>query len=274
MPNLRIVSSNAARRSTLTASTTAGLMAVANLLTAKKSDVWRATGTTATITVNLAVAEAISTGHLPHCNLSPTATWRWRRYSGLNGTGTLLDDTGHVLACPAPARTPEGWTPAQAASAYAYGGGAHARIWFAEKLALSYVIDIIDTNNLQGYIEAATLVVGAYWSPTYNASAAPMTPEDTTETYDNAAGDEEADAGTIRRRVSVDLSLMPEADRAKFVSILMNSRAHPILISVFPEHPDFPLERDNAVLGRRTDDSEVSIAFAGAYGSKVTVREI
>jgi hypothetical protein len=274
MPNLRIVSDNAARRSTLTASTTAGLMAVANLLTDKKSDVWRATATSATITGNLAVAEILSTGHLAHCNLSPTTTWSWRLYSGANGTGTLLLNTGSVLACPAPARKPAGWTAAQAASAYAYGGGAHARIWFEPTSAMSYVIDIVDTNNLQGYIEAATLVVGAYWSPTYNATAASMTAEDTTQTYDNAAGDEMADAGTIRRRVPIDLSFMPEVDRAKFVGILMNSRAYPILLSVFPESPDLALERDHAVYGRRTEDSEVAIQFAAAYGSKVTVREI
>lgn len=271
--SLRIVSDNAADRATLTASTTAGLLAVANLYSDKKSQVHRATATSVTYTLTWTVAETISFFGLPYCNLGPADTLRVRVYAA-NGT-TVLYDSGVRLACAAPARRPRGWwTAAQAASAYAYGGGNSAWHWFAPVGAFKLVADIVSANNPQGYVEAAARIIAAqYWETTYGVSAAPLTVQDTTEIYDNAAGDQMADAGTVRREVSVDLSLMPEADRAACVNLLMDSRAYPILISVFAG-ADPALERDYMVYGRRPEDSDVSIQFAGAYGSKVTVREI
>jgi hypothetical protein len=180
-----------------------------------------------------------------------------------------------VLACPAPAVTLRGWTAAQAASAYAYGGGAYARMWLpAAQQAYGMTIDIVDTNNLQGYVEAARLVAGPYWSPTYNASDASMTVVDTTELYRTDAGDQGANAGYTYRRVPINLSAMPAADRAALVSILRNSRAYPILLSVFPGSSDLALERDNMVYGRRSKDSDVAIQYAAAYSTTIEIEEI
>lgn len=273
MPNLRIISDNAADRATLTASTPAGLLVAANLLSDKKSQVYRSTTTSATFTLTWTAAETISVVCFPFCNLSPTATMRVRAYAS-DGT-TVVYDTGTNLACAAPARRRRGWTAAQAASAYAYGGGNCAWRWFAPISAFKLVIDIIDTSNLQAAVEAAARIIAAsYWAPTYNATAAPWKPVDSTELYRNAAGDQMADAGTVRRELSIDFSLMPPADRTKLANILLDSRAYPILISVFPECGDAELERDNMIYGRRPEDSEIAIQFATAYGSKIAVEEI
>jgi len=421
MSNMRIVYDNAADRATVTASSTAGALVVANLLTDRKSDVWRATGPAASIYAAWPAAETIQAVALPFCNLSPTATMRvrvtneppatnvltapndftnaawtktnlsvaagvagpdgansgttltataangeikqtrtvaaganassifvrrragsgavsirnaantawipltglsttWTRYandSGATGTSALVDvliatsgdavdvafaqleagavssycpgtrplgyidtwqsyayDSGAQLACPAPALRPRGWTAAQAASAYAYGGGAYARAWLPAALqAYGLAVDIVDVNNLQGYIEAAQLVAGPYWAPTYNASKASMTPVDTTELYRTGAGNQGAQAGYIYRRVPVDLSLMPPADRMAFVNILRNSRAYPLLVSVFPEVPDLALERDHMVYGRRSKDSDIAIEYATTYSTTIEIEE-
>lgn len=184
-------------------------------------------------------------------------------------------DSGWVLACPAPAVELEGFTPAQAASAYAYGGGAYARHWLPQQLdATGLAVDIADPDNLQGYIEAACMVAGPVWSPRYNASATSVSVIDRTELSRSAAGDQLAEPGTISRKVPVDLRAMPEADRAKFLELVRNSRAHPILMSVFPEHPDLALERDFMVYGRRTKDSDIAYQFAGAYSTTLEIEEI
>jgi hypothetical protein len=183
-------------------------------------------------------------------------------------------DSGTVLACPAPAIKLRGWTAAQAASAYAYGGGACARHWFPQMKAVGMRVDISDPDNLQGYLEAACLVAGPVWSPQYNASEASLTLVDTTEIYRTAAGSQGADAGFIYRRLPIDLSLMPPADRAAFVNIVRNSRAYPILVSVFPDWADLALERDNTVYGRRTKDSDVAIQYAQAYSTTIEIEEI
>ena len=183
-------------------------------------------------------------------------------------------DSGAVLCCPAPAVKLRGWTAARAASAYAYGGGAYAVAWFPQMLAVGMAIDIADPGNLQGYLEAACLVVGPYWSPQYTATDATMTPVDTTELYRKASGAQGAEQGFTYRRLSVDLSVMPPADRATFAGIVRNSRAYPVLIAVRPGSADAAHERDDMVYGRRTKDSDITIQYSATYGSTVEIEEI
>ena len=274
MTSMRVLSRNVVKRASLVASTTAGALAVGNLQSNDKSKVWRSVGTSTTITGTLPAAEAIACMHLTHCNLTPAATWRIRLYSGLAGTGLLLD-TGNVMACPAPARELEDWTPAQAASAYSNGGGAHAFAYFASTMARSFTIDIIDTANLQGYIEAAAaLVAGAYWEPVYSATGASAAPVDSTVLYRNAAGGQMADAGNIHRRLPIELGYMESADRTKFENIIMNSRASPILVDLVPGSGDLSLRRSGMIYGRRPIDSDIAFKFAFAYSSSVEVEEI
>ena len=274
MISMRVLNRNVVKRAVLVASTTAGALAIDNLQTNDKSKVWRATSASATITGTLPVAEAIACMHMTHCNLSPTATWRIRLYSGVVGTGLLLD-TGTVYACPAPARELEDWTPAQAASAYSNGGGAHAFAYFASTMGRSFVIDIIDTANLQGYIEAAAaLVAGAYWEPLHSATDATMRPVDGTVLYRTAAGTQLADAGNIHRVLPIELGYMVADDRTKFVNMLMSSRASPILVDLVPGSADLALRRDNMIYGRRPKDSDVGFKHAIAYGSSIEVEEI
>lgn len=183
-------------------------------------------------------------------------------------------DSGWIAACPAPALRPRGFTAAQAASAYAYGGGACARHWFNQVNASTLIVDIADPDNLQGYVEAACLVAGPVWSPKYNASGTSGSIVDRTQISRSAAGDPLPDPGTISRKVPVDLRKMSPADRAKFLEVVRNSRAYPILLSVFPEHVDLALERDHMLYGHRTKDSDVAYQFSAVYSTTIEIEEI
>jgi hypothetical protein len=273
MANLRIISDNAADRATLTASTTSGLLVAANLLSDKKSSVWRATGTSAILTGAYTNSESAAGLAIPFCNLSPTATIRVRLYSDTAGTALVLD-TGTVLACPAPAIVLRGWTAAQSASAYAYGGGATARIWFALTSFKKFVVDVVDANNLQGYIEAARLVCGPYWEPTYNTKSLSETYVDGATHYRTDAGDLLTDAGTIHKKVPIEFEFLPASDRALLADILRASRAYPIFLSVFPGNADLLLERAHTVYGKRMSDSELAVQMAITYGTKIEVESI
>jgi hypothetical protein len=275
MPNLRIVSDNALERAaTLTASSTAGTLVAVNLVNWKKSSIHRATATSVAYTATWAAAEPISCVALPFCNLSPTATIRVRAYAA-NGT-TVLYDSGAagVLACPWPALRPHGFTAAQAASAYAYGGGTYARHWFAQVGAFKLVVDIVDTNNLQGYVEVACMVVGTYWSPKYNASAAPVTLLDSSENFETAGGDTVGEPGFIRREISVDLSYFEADDRTTLMNMARNSSVYPLLLSAFPLDADSSRERDYMIYATRSKSTAIAMRAAAAYTTSITFREV
>jgi len=274
MNNMRVVYDNALERAQLSASSEASpQMAAAKLRIDDKDTLWRAAGKTAALTLTWPAAEVLSCCALAFCNFSPTATIRVRGYSDAAGTAQVLD-TGVQPACPAPAVRLRGWAAAQAASAYAYGGGALARIWFPEVAVQRIVVDVADPGSLQGYLEAACLIVGRYFSARYNASDASMTSVDTTELYRKASGAQGADPGFTYRRLSIDLSRVSPADRGSVVSLLRNSRGCPVLISVFPGSQDFELERDNMIYGRRTKDSDISTQYGLNYSTTLEIEEI
>lgn len=78
MPNLRIIYDNAADRATLSAPNAVANLGAAYLKTNIKSQVCRSTGKTLTINAAWATPEQIGGVALPFCNLSATATMRFR----------------------------------------------------------------------------------------------------------------------------------------------------------------------------------------------------
>ena len=276
MPNLRIVSDNAIGRATLTASSTASAaLAASNLLLDIKSLVHRATGTSVTYTATWATAEPVACVALPFCNLSPTATIRVRGYSDTAGTTQILD-TGAVLACPAQAILLRGWTALASASAYAYGGGATARAWFTQTSVKCLVIDIVDTNNAAGYVEASRLVVGPYWSPVWNPEyGAPLTPVDMTKQFRGDAGDAVFAVGPRFSKLSLDLRTMPASDRTAMMTILRgNGISVPMFISLYPASNDLELERDHQIYGNLLSISPLSATAYNMYSAPIEIESI
>lgn len=278
MPNLRIVSDNAIdRASSLAASSAAGALVASNLQLEIKSRVWRATGTSATLTATWGAAEPVSCVALPFCNLSPAARIRVRGYSDTGG-GSLVLDTGAVPACPAPAVVLRGWGAllSTGANAYGYGGGAYARVWFEQTNVRRLVVDLADGGNAAGYIEASRLVAGAYWSPVYNAdSGAALTLQDQGSHYRTDAGDLMTDIGTRNRKLSLNLLCMPPADRAAFASILRgNGMANPLFFSLLPEEADTAMERDHQIYGKVSQMSAITLAQFGAYSGQLEIEEV
>ncbi len=275
MQSPRFVADIASDRASLVASSTSGARSVANLQTDTKYGVWRATGTTASITLTWSAPEVISCAVLAFCNLAPTDTMRVRGWSDAGGTNLVLD-TGAAAACPAPAVKLRGLTAAQAASAYAQGGGAYARCWFERVTVRKVVIDIDSAANLQGYIEAARLIVADYWTTSHHADrGASMTLQDTAAPYRTAAGDELVDAGFRFREVQMQLSMLPLDDRAALTDLLRScGRTFPLLVSMFPGSADLALERDHFIYGRLSEASAIALPSAGYCSAPIRINEI
>ena len=277
MPNLRIIYDNAADRAMLSASSTAGTMSADRLLTDIKADVWRSAGTSATLTATWTKPEIVAGVFLPFCNLSAQATIRARGYARA-GDQLPMFDTGAVEACPAPVLGLWGWgSQPLGSNAYAYGGGTYGRVWIAEPGAVQQlVIDVSDTGNKAGYIEAGRLVCGAYWEPADNADyGAPVRAVDTSKHYRTDAGDLVTDIGTRHRTQSIDLSALNPADRATLWDIMSgNGMARPVLFSLHPNHADARIEQTHQMYAKLADTAAVTTPYFQRYATTLNLEEI
>lgn len=251
MPNLIIMNKNVASLASLSAAPIAPGMSAAAMLNDTKSHVCRAVGTAIEIVLTWDVAERIGGVHFPWCNGSPSTTIEVLGYSDKAGASKVLD-TGVRLACPARSREllPP-WTPVSGASAYAWGGGAHAFAWFDNTSVKRLVIRLKDPGSLQGYLELSRVFVGESFTPDENASYDPTrTPVSTGTSFYTDAGDRRSVKGTKRWKLSIDLDTMTERDRSFICDMqVANDVDGPSIIDLYPGDPSAERSRDHRMYG-------------------------
>lgn len=275
MSNLRILYNNAADRSTITASSTAGGLVATNLLTERKTETWRATGTSATITLTWTSAEIVSMVALPFCNLTSGATFRVKGYTNVADASPIVD-SGVVYAC---AATPLGlWDWGNVplgVNAYTYGGAAYGVAYFTANAIKKLTIDIVDSTNPSGYIEASRCVCGAFWSPINNAEFDPKWVIIENAKHDrNDAGDLITDIGSKSKKIQFDLANMTPADRNTVTNILRgNGVARPVFLSLFPQDSDSSLEQTYQVYGKLSNQSSVGYPNWNLFNTTLEIEE-
>jgi hypothetical protein len=249
--NLKMLINNAADRASLSASPVAPGMSAAAMLNDTKSHVCRATGTEIEIVLTWDQTERIGGVHHPWCNGSPLTTIQVLGYADEAGATQLLD-TGERLACPARERVLRApWTPVSAASAYAYGGGAHAFTWFDNVDVKRLVIRLKDPGNRQGYLEVSRVYVGEQFSPDKNMSyGLGLTPTSTSTPFRTDAGDRRVVRGTKGSKLEIELGHMTERDRSYFWDMLVaNGLDEPAIIDLYPGDPSAERARDHRMYG-------------------------
>ena len=303
MANLRVVYQNIAdlTTATITASSTASAAtAVANLKKDIKSLVWRSSvSSTASIRANLVVtlpSNVVKSVILAFTNLSVVATIRVRGFTGgapiLSGTvdspsyslpGTTVFDSGTVLANPYQGTGFSNWNndsyyPATIATTTYTERKVYSRVWIPAGVACtSLLIEIIDTNNINRYVEASRLIIGDYWSPTYNTSfGLSITPKDTSETNRSEAGDLLTSNGIIYNVLNFDLKYMSPTDRVVFAKIIKIVGAQkPLFISLFPDNTeDWEKEQLFQIYGKLSQLYGITHPIFGNYSSQIEIEEI
>lgn len=276
MKNLRIIYDNAADRAVLTASSQAGALGPVNLQRGGRSSVLRSIGATLAITVTWPSPEIVGGVALPFCNLTPGATIRVRGYIEV-GQSVAAFDTGVMPACEYARLGMWDWGALPLGlNAYSYGGGTYARCWFQMRSIRKIVIDLDDPDNPAGYIEAARLVAGAYWSPEQNASyGAGVTPVDTSIQYRNGAGEQKVERGAMYRKLSLALDHMTPLDRAELWRIVRgNGLSRPLFISLYPDSDDVELEQTHQVYGRLANLAVITTPSFQAYATNIEIEEL
>jgi hypothetical protein len=273
--NLRIVYDNVVDSATLTTSTAASGLPVTNLQREQKGLVWRSTGTTATVTATWSSPQTLRAVVLPFCNLTSAATIRVQAYTNTGDT-TAVRDTGPQ---PAGAYTPgDIWGGASDSSvnSYSLGGGTYARIWFAQTVASKIEVTIADANNPDGYLEAARLVCGDYWAPTYNTNfGLSIGYVDSSTQTRTEAGNLLTSAGTLHRTLDFELQWLTAQDKTRMLSILRgNGLRKPMFVSIFPEDADKTKEQEYQIYGKLADLAKLTHPVYSVYTSAVSLQEV
>lgn len=269
MANLRTLYTNSANSAALTASSTAGSLSASNLLTDIKSQVWRATGTSASITATWTIAQTINCVALPFTNFTNSATMRVMGYTNA-ADATAVFDTGIIQCCNYSARE-----VIQGVSSFGFAGGIYASLFFSEASVKKIVVSIADSANPSGYIEASRLVTGAYWSPTINADyGAQVGWKDESQHVRNDAGDLLTDIKTRAKTLTLNFSNASVTDREALMAVMRNGIGSPLYISIFPDDTDKNLEQDYQIYGKLSQQSQIAIARYAAYSTALTIDEI
>ena len=278
--NLRVIYQNVADTSTITASTTAGVTAAVNLKKDAKSLIWRSTGTSATLTVAFGASRTIRGVILPFTNLTSTAT------INVTCTGGSTTSTGTILA--APYAQTDSWDSTYlpiGANSYAYGSGTYARVWFASaQTCTGITITLTDTSNTAGYIEASRLIIGDYWSPTFNTSFGLISaPKSLSTSNRTESGDLVTNRGIQYNTMSFDLAWLNPSDRTIFSKIIKSNGINKgLFISLFPNNGtsavdatiDYNKEQTYQIYGKLSSLSDISHPMYTMYTAKVDIEEI
>lgn len=274
MTNLRIVPTNTAKTAALSASSTAGILAITNTQLDSKSKVYRSVGTSATITATMA-SSLVSCVSMPICNLSSTATMRVRCYT-LSGDTTPVLDTGTLLCCEYTTIDKIDFSGVLSANAYAYGGGTYATLFFAEQTAQKVVIDIVDTANSAGYIEACFLVIGKYLSPTNNADyGASLSFTDTSKHKRSESGDLNTNRGAVYKSLKFTLKNIGPTDRKWLMEFFIrNGMSKPFFISIFPSSADTQEKQIYQIYGKQKKLGSFTRTYYSADKASIDIEEV
>jgi hypothetical protein len=279
--NLRVIYQNLTDLSTttVTASSTAGVTVTTNLQKDAKALIWRSTGNTATLTVNFNATKTIRGVVLAFTNLTAGAQIS---VTPTGGTGTT--PTGTILACPY-AQTDSwdsGYLPS-GANSYAYGAGTYARAWFGSPQTCTGVTITLSDTNLT-YIEASRLIIGDYWSPTYNTSFGLISaPKSLSTNSRTESGDLVTNRGIQYNTMNFDLAWLNPSDRQIFTKILKSNGINkPLLISLFPNNGsatvdttiDYDKEQTYQIYGKLSQLSDITHPMFTMYTAKVDIEEI
>lgn len=272
---MRIIYDNAIDRATLTASSTAGVLVASRMQGDEKAEVWRSTGTTATLTATWAAGERIGGLGGAFSNMSPGTTWRVRVYTLPGDTTAVFDQTFFV--CPGQPFTPDTFSQPLGVNSFAFGGSSTGAVWLPGiVVGRKLVIDITDTSNAAGYIEIGRMFAGRYFQPEETAErGAPLSVPSATQQTRSDSGSLRRDTGPSYRKLSVSLSWLSPTDREQLFNIARGAGlAYPLFMSLYPENADPLLEQAHEMWCCLVDTPQMAAPEYLRYATSLDFEEI
>lgn len=254
MPNLRLVATNAVDAATLSSSDFTATLPVTNLQLEGRARVARTTNATGTKTINgnFAGTTLCSALVLYAHNLSAAASWRLRLYNGANQTGTVVYDSTTVTPAAVVGWGVFSWgVEPWGSSIYSDWEAPVYSTYFTATLALSFRLELTDTSNPAGYLQAGRLLIGRYLTPAYNPAYGLALRWDTnSQQRRTLGGSVRTDRRATFRRLAFDLETLDVSERALWLDLARSASLHrEMFVSVYPGAGG-ELERDHALLAK------------------------
>ena len=275
--NLRIIYKNLLNSyNTLSATNINGLYPIANTLTDVRGVVARTTTTSTTISITWASNQNISSVIIPYSNLTSTCTLRIRLYSD-ELMSTQIYDSGTLSSGIFLANTSLFTNTLGSNYRYSFGGSSCIRKYFTQyNTCRGIKIDLVDTSNTDGYLEIGKIVVGSYWSPTYNTEfGLSIGIADSSTKLRTQNGSLITDIGTSNKFMNFNLSYMNSTDRDTLFNIINSIGTKASMhISLFPEDADSNKEYIHQIYGRLSDLATITHPMYSIYASTINIEEV
>lgn len=238
-------------------------------------------------------SQAIGAAVLTHTNLTTGATMRVLGYNAsvsISGTTDLPHivtnnnvrafDTGPQLCCPFNSVRQDSWVQ-NTYGTVTYGidkQTVRAYIPSASQTSCSsLLIEVLDLQNTDNYIEASRLICGRYWSPTYNTEyGLSVGLQDTSETNRSEDGSLITINGVVYKTLNFNLNYMIKTDRNEMVKLLRNAgKRRGIFISLFPDNSDdWEQESLYQLYGKLSEGFDISHPYYQYFSTSIQLEEI
>ena len=255
MANIRFIHDFASDRATLTASSTAGALAVSNMQRNEKAAVWRSTTTTATITATWAQAVEVDSFAMGGSNLTSGATITIRLFA-------LAEDADPVLAVEASPDSGFGAAVSQ------------AQAWFAKTPIEKVEIEISDADNPDGYIEVSRLCIGLRHEMTYNPKyGAALGLVDRSKSSRAESGDVRVDEQGTYRTLSIDFGYIEATDAEFLLRLATRGKSKAMFVSAFPNMSGLK-QSGYAFFAVILGNHDFGYPYLNAWSTSVTLEEV
>lgn len=274
--NIRILASDKAATALISASSTAGAMVASNMQNDIKSQVWRAAGTGATLTLTWANFISVDTVVLPFTNFSNGASILINAYTNTGDTAPVWTMSGN--ACPYSSPSVFGWDVLPPSSNFFGYGSAVYCAFYSNVLASIKKLEIAisDNGNTNGFIEIGRLLCGARFEPDrpteYGLS---LTFDDRSTNKRNGAGDLISELKTRSKRLSFDTAFETDGDRKMFQGIMRQcGTSKPLFIDAKYSESDYDTRQNYMIYGKFSKASTVVHKFVSNYQTSVEIEEV
>lgn len=220
------------------------------------------------------------TSYIPSTSTAPnraadtfTSTASTRPVGYMDWWQSYAYDSGNVAFNTAAAIKIPGLTATQSLSAYSYGGGRTLTMYSPDQSTTRMHLTISDPTNPQGYLEATRLVIGDYFSPTYDSElGATVIMEDASKSVRSDSGSLRKDIGYKFKRISSDLSVITDANRTELWKIVSYAgTSSPVWMSLYPANANPDKEQAYTIYGYFTKATEISARSYNIYATKFEV---